>query len=169
MSPAGRRVGSGGRTGAGSCCTSRVGVFFGKLHVFSSLVSASPERGRMSHCGVHIPDLGAGKGAAAGTPRGKVTELFRILVLEPGPGQGVEAGMRARMFLSPLLGEEKKRGRAFSSSACRAQVGVVRILRSATRCNEVIPGPSLQPLRALDLDSVLAYWRNPQGPARPPE
>lgn len=43
---------------------SRVRVFFGKLHLFSSLVWASPERGRMSHRGAHSPGLGgAGKGA----------------------------------------------------------------------------------------------------------
>lgn len=71
LSQAERRVGSGGRTGAGSCCTSRVRVFFGKLHVFSSLVSASPERGRMSHRGAHSPGLGSWEGARLTGRRGK--------------------------------------------------------------------------------------------------
>lgn len=43
---------------------SRVRLFFGKLRLFSSLVWASPERGRMSHCGAHSPGLGGfGTGA----------------------------------------------------------------------------------------------------------
>lgn len=50
---------------------SRVRVFFGKLHLFSSLVWASPERGRMSHHGAHDRVFGEpGKGPTAGTPRG---------------------------------------------------------------------------------------------------
>lgn len=51
-----------------------------------------------------------GKGPTAGTPRGKVTELLRILALEPGSGQGVEAGMRARTLPCPLLRGGEKPG-----------------------------------------------------------
>lgn len=42
-----------------SCCSSSVRVFFGKLHLFSSLVSASPERDGMSHRGAHSPGPGS--------------------------------------------------------------------------------------------------------------
>lgn len=38
---------------------SRVRVFFGKLRLFSSLVSASPERGRVSHRGARSPGPGS--------------------------------------------------------------------------------------------------------------
>lgn len=55
----GSGLGSSGRSGASSCCTSLARVFFGKLHVFSSLVSVSPERGTMSHRGAHSPGVGS--------------------------------------------------------------------------------------------------------------
>lgn len=79
-----------------------------------------------------------------------MAEPFRTLVLGLGSGQRV--GLECVPCPAPrlsLMGGGKREGVFILAS--RAQVGMVRILRSADTCDEVISGHPLQLLRALGL------------------
>lgn len=202
--PGGGWAGSGpsrdpraGRTAGGpaarSCCSSSVRVFFGKLHLFSSLVAASPERDGMSHRGTHSPGLGSRergrRRGCRGVPglgqlawaevrglrrEGEVTERSRTLVLGPGSGQRVEAGVcgcvgssapcPAASVILAGAGGRKRRG-PFLRAPRGPPVGTVTKLKSANRCDEMVPGHPLWLLRTLGLGSGMACWRSSLGPA----
>ena len=79
-----------------------------------------------------------------------MAQPFRTLVLGLGSRQrvGLECVPRPEPRLSLMGGGERE---GVFILASRAQVGMVRMLRSANRCDEVISGHPLQLLRALGL------------------